>query len=93
MFTKTAAVENIVSEYHRTGISIDEFFAEQECLSQSIRGRLNLVLEMDTKVASIAEQALEVRKVSRGGDDQNVTDACKHQRGQRIVDHRFVIYR
>ena len=36
---------------------------------------------------------LEPGSVLGGGDDQDVLDPCKHQGGERVVDHGLVIDR
>ena len=39
----------------------------------------------------IAEEPLELRRVVRGGDDQDVSDPGQHQRAEGVVDHRLVV--
>ena len=48
---------------------------------------------MQAVLAAVAQQMLEPRGVLRGGDDQDVLNAGKHQRGQGVVDHGFVVHR
>ena len=43
--------------------------------------------------AAVAEQALELRRVLRRGDDQDVANAGQHQDAERIIDHRLVVDR
>ena len=42
---------------------------------------------------SITEQLLKSRSVLRGGDHKDFPDSGKHQRRERIVDHRLVVDR
>ena len=45
------------------------------------------------KKTVIPEQALEIRQVRRCRDDEDVADARKHQRRERIIDHGLVVDR
>ncbi len=85
--------KDVVAEHHGNGIISDELLADDEGLRQSVRAWLYLVGKLYTELMAVAEQSLETRGVLRGGDDQDITDACVHQNGQRIVDHRLVIDR
>ena len=89
---QTVAVEDVVAEHQRARLTIDELLAEDECLGQTIRGRLHLVREAHAILGAVSQQTLEVRQILRRGDDQNVTDARHHQHAQRVVDHRLVIH-
>lgn len=40
----------------------------------------------------LQERAIEFL-ILRRRDDQNIADPCKHERAQRVVDHRLVIDR
>jgi hypothetical protein len=48
---------------------------------------LNVTLEL----GAVTEEALELGLVGGGGDDQDLGDPGQHERGQRVVDHRFVV--
>ena len=41
----------------------------------------------------VAQQIAERRLVARRGDDQKFADAGRHQRRQRIINHRLVVDR
>ena len=45
------------------------------------------------KDLAVAEQTLELRRVLRGRDDEDFADTRKHERRQRVVDHRLVVDR
>ncbi len=86
-------VEDIVSQHQRTGIPADKLPADHKGISQSPRLVLHLIGKGEPELLPGAEQLLEHRKIPRRRNNQNVPDARQHQRGQRIIDHRFVIHR
>ena len=90
---KFVAVEDVVAENQGAVTTADEVTADDEGLGQAVRTRLDGVLQVQAPLAAIAEQLLEARRVLRRRDDQDVPDAGQHQRGQRVVDHRFVVDR
>jgi len=90
---KAAAVEDVVAEHHRAAVIADELLAQQERLRQTVRRGLHLIAQVQAVLAAVAEQALEVWQIHRGGDDENVPDARHHQGGQGIVDHGLVVNR
>jgi hypothetical protein len=42
-------------------------------------------------VASVAEQGLELRRITGSRNDQDFANAGQHQCRERIIDHRFVV--
>ena len=92
-FPKTVACKNIVPQYHGCGISVDKFFADGECLGESVRRGLGLVGKIETELVAVPEEDFESRQILRRGDDQDVADSCVHQYRNRIIDHRFVVDR
>ena len=90
---EVVAVEDVVTQHEGRVVVADETGTDDEGLGKTIRAGLHRVLEVDTPLAAVAEQLLEARGVLRGGDDQDVADAGQHERGQRVVDHRFVVDR
>ena len=88
---EAVAVEDVVAQDHCAAVVADELFTEDESLSQAVRGRLDLILQMDAVLATIAQQRLEAGRVGRGRDDEDVLDARQHEGGQRIIDHRLVV--
>ena len=50
------AIENIVAEHQRRGVAADELAADDECLRQAVRRRLNRVGETDAPARTIAQQ-------------------------------------
>ena len=73
-----------------SAIVADKLFTDDEGLCKSVGGWLFRIFETHTEVGAVAKQSLEARQVVRRGDDQDLTDACEHQRGDRVVDHGFV---
>ena len=87
------AVENVVAEDECRTLLADEVGPDDEGLGEAVGAGLDGVLQVDAPLAAVAEQLLEAWGVLRGGDDQDVLDAGQQQRGQRVVDHRFVVDR
>ena len=52
---------------------------------------LHRVVQGDAELSAVAEQSPEQRLLLRPGDDEDVANACHHQRGERVVDHRLVV--
>ena len=85
------ACENIVAEDHGYGVVSDEFFTDDESLSQSIGAGLNSVRQCYTELMTVAKQLFESGGILRGRNDQDITDACVHQNRHWIINHWFVI--
>ena len=90
---EAVAVEDVVAEHERARLAGDEVLADGEGLGQAVGARLLSVGEVHAVARAVPEQALEVGKVRRRGDDQDVTDARQHEGGQRVVDHWLVVDR
>ena len=82
-----------VMPYADSPLAVDELLSQEECLRQTIRAGLHIIGKMHAVMRTVAEELFEVRQVLRRGDDQDVTDARKHEHAERIVDHRLVIHR
>ena len=83
-------MEDVVAKNHADTIVANELLTDDECLGQTVGGRLLSILQSDTEVGTVAQQALEAGKVVRGGYHQYILDTCKHQYRQRVVDHGLV---
>ena len=90
---QAVAVEDVVAQHEGARLAGDEVLADGEGLSQAVGAGLLGVGEVDAVAGAVAEQALEVGQVGRGGDDQDVPDARQHEGGQRVVDHGLVVDR
>ena len=90
---QAVAVEDVVAEDERAGLAAGEPLADDEGLGQAVGAGLDGVGQVHAVVRPVAQQALEVRQVGGGGDDQDVADARHHEDGQRVVDHRLVVDR
>ena len=90
---QAVAVEDVVAEHQGARLAGDELLADGEGLRKSVRRGLLGVGEVHAVARAVAEQALEVGEVGRGGDDQDVPDARQHEGGQRVVDHGLVVDR
>ena len=90
---QAVAVEDVVAQHERARLAGDELLADGECLRQAVGARLLGVGQVHAVARAVPEQALEVGKVRRRGDDQDVPDARQHEGGQRVVDHGLVVDR
>jgi len=68
-------------------------FGDDQCLSDAVRLRLHGVLDGDAPLVPRAEEVAEGALISWRGDYQELANARQHQRGERIVDHRFIVNR
>ena len=75
------------------GLAAHEVGPDGERLRQPVRRGLLGVGQVDAESRPVAQQPLELRSVTGGGDDQDVLDAGQQQRRQRVVDHRLVVDR
>ena len=86
-------VEQVVPQHQGTRGAADKVRPDGERLRQAVRRGLLRVREVDAELRAVTEQPLELRRVVRGRDDQDVLDARQHQRAERVVDHRLVVDR
>ncbi len=77
---QAVAVEDVVAEHQGAGLAGGELLADDEGLREAVGAGLDGVGQVHAVVRPVAEQPLEVRKVRRGGDDQDVADAGHHGR-------------
>ena len=91
--SQAVAVEDVVAEDERAGLASGELLADDEGPGEAVGAGLDGVGQVHAVVRPVSQEALEVRKVGRGRDDQDVADAGHHKDGQRVVDHRLVVYR
>ena len=89
---EAVAVEQIVAEHHGNAVVADEVLADYKRLGESLGLGLDGVGELQTELASVAEQTLELGRIVYGGDYEYFAYAREHERRQRIVYHRLVIY-
>ncbi len=85
------AVEQVVAEYEHHRIISDEVGADCEGLRETLRLGLFGVLETNTPLRAVTEQLLELWLVGRCSDDQDLSDASEHERGEGVVDHRLIV--
>lgn len=90
---QAVAVEDVVAKHQRARLAVDEVLADGEGLRQAVRRGLLGIGQVHAVARAVAEQALEVGEVGRGGDDQDVPDARQHEGAERVVDHGLVVDR
>ena len=86
------AVEDVVAQHEADVIAADKFFADDEGLGKPVWAGLHGVLQADAEVRTVAEQAAEGGVVFGRGDDEDVADAGKHEHGERVINHGFVVH-
>jgi hypothetical protein len=72
-------VEDVVAQHEGGGLVGDVRGADDERLGQPTRFGLLGVAQGEAELVTGAEQPLELGEVVRGGDQQDVPDACQHQ--------------
>ena len=85
-------VANIWS-IHSLVLITGKFLTDDKGLGQAVGRGLHRIAQIHAVAAAVTQKGLETGGVGGGGDDENVLDAGQHQRGHRIVDHRFVVHR
>ena len=88
-----AAIEDVVTQNQGGLVISDEVGTEDKRLRQPVRHVLDHILEMAPDATAVTEKPFEMGKVGGGGDDENVADSRRKQRGKRIINHRFVVNR
>ena len=84
------AIEDVVAEHQRDGVSADELPADDEGVGEPPWGVLSCIGKAQADFRSITEKALKQVLILRRRNDENVANAGQHQGGERIVDHRLV---
>ena len=72
-------MKNIVSEHETDGIIPDEIGPDGESLGKTVRRLLLCILEADSDIGAIPEQAPEARQIVRRGDNEYLPDPGKHK--------------
>ena len=85
-------MEDVVAQRQSHRIAADVVGADDEGLGQTLRMVLDRIADVDAERRAVAEHSSESRRIVGGSDHLDVADAGHHQRGQRVVDHRFVVH-
>ena len=86
-------MENVVTENEAAGSAVDEFLTDDQRLCQAFRLGLLGIFQAYAPVPAVAEQVFEHMLLLGCSDDQDIPDAGQHQCGQRVENHRLVVYR
>ena len=89
----TVAIEDVVAQHQGHAVVTDEVPPDDEGFGKPIGRRLHRVGDGDTARLATPQPLLEQRLIVRRRDDQHVANACRHQRAERVVDHRLVVDR
>jgi hypothetical protein len=75
----------MLSPSERRPVRDHEIAPGQERLGEPLRPRLRRPCEPDPELRAVAEQVLEAVLLIRGRDHEDLANARKHQRRQRVV--------
>ncbi len=92
-FGQSHAIENVVAEHQAAGFAANKVSTNGERLRQTIRRRLHGILNVYTPLRAVAKQSLEHFLLMWRIDHEHLADSGQHQRGQWVIDHRFVVHR
>ena len=90
-FAQLGAEEDVVTEHEGDPLSGDELLADDERLRETLGAGLLGIDEATAPPGAVAEHALETRQVLGSADHEDLADAGRHQRRERVVDHRLVV--
>ena len=76
----TGTVEDVVTKNESRGVSSNMISTKDKCLGKSVRHFLNGIRDIDTKLRTVAQQAVESFGIMWCRNDKDVLDTCKHQR-------------
>ena len=86
-------MKDIVAQNQCTRVTVNEFFSNKKCLSQTVWAVLLSKSYGDTPLGSVPQQFSECRCIARRSDHQNVSDASAHKSGKWVIHQRLVINR
>src|SRR5215472_6924941 len=84
-------VKNVVPKDQCTRVSPEKVFRDEECLRDAFGPWLDLVLQPNSVLASVAQHGLKLGHVVGSRDEQDLANAGQHERAQRVVDQRLVV--
>ena len=90
---QAVAEEDVVAQHHGRRRAGQEILGQQIGLRQTVRRGLDDVFEPHPPLAAVAQGALELLLVDRGGDHRDLADPGQHQHRDREIDHRLVVDR
>src|SRR5205807_4061472 len=85
-------IKNVIAEYQGRMVLGNELAADYESLRQPVRRSLDGVFHVQAPTLAVSEQLLETRGVFRCRDDEYVTYPRQHEGGERVINHRLVVY-
>src|SRR5262245_22976094 len=83
--TKTGAVEDVVAQDESDLVGAHEIAADHKGLSEAIGHGLPRVAEVHAPLRAIRQELGKERLVFGRSDNQHITDAGQHERGEWIV--------
>jgi hypothetical protein len=90
---ESMAIKDIVTQRQRNIRAIDKLPGDKKSLSYALGLGLHRVFESDSPFRTVSEQTLETFLFVRRVYDHYIAYTRHHKGGERIVDHRLVVYR
>ncbi len=87
------AVKNVVAQNQRRRRAVQERLGEYQRLRDAVGGLLDDVLERQSPLRAGSQKIAKRGLVARRRDDQIFPNAGRHQRRQRVINHRLVVHR
>ena len=92
-FRKALSIKNIVTKDQCNAVWTNELIADDERICKSTRLFLNSITKTHAKLLTGSKKFLKHWKISWSWDYKHLSDTCKHQGWERIIDHWLVIHR
>src|SRR5947207_11590802 len=86
-------VKNVIAQDKRRPRVANESRTDQKSLSDSFRLSLLGIFDPNTKLRAAVQIVSKHRQIFRRGNDQDLSQAAEHERGQRVANHWFVVDR
>ena len=82
--------EDVVAQDEADGL-IDEVVGNEKAFGDAVWGVLHPVAELQSQMRAVSKKLLDVGKIPRRGDDEDLANAELHQDCQRVINHRLVV--
>ena len=85
------AVENIIAENKRNRVTANEITTNQKGLGNAFGAGLRRIADLQAKPLTIFQETPEAVLLMGGRNDKDLTNPRQHKRGERVIDHRFIV--
>ena len=90
---QAVVTENIIAQHQYRWGAGQKMFLQNKGLRQTVGAGLHFILQRNTPLATIAQNALKLVYIIGGGDNHDLTYTSHHQHVQGVIDHRLVVDR